>query len=69
LALQLLQVRSNARPTRIKWADIKDLRFENQKKDDGSSITIVTNQEAKTIEITVLDEKVEALYKLINSFK
>lgn len=62
-------MRSNARPRRIKWADIKDLRFENQKNDGRSSITIVTNQEAKTIEITGLDEKVEELYKLINSFK
>jgi len=64
-----IEFQNNPRPTKIKWTDIKDIKVENQKDDGKSIMTIVTNFDTKTIDITGLDKKPDELYKLVESFR
>jgi hypothetical protein len=64
-----IEFQDDPRPTKIKWADIKDLKVENKKEDGKTVMTIVTNLETKTVDITGLDRKPDDLYKLVESFR
>jgi hypothetical protein len=69
LTADTIEFQENLRLTIIKWSDIKDLKVTTDTNDKRSSMTIVTNFETKTIDITGLDKSPDELNKLIEIYK
>lgn len=69
LTVDEIEFQDNPRPTKIKWSDIKDIKITTDKNDGKSLMTIMTNFETKTIDITGLDKNPDDLNKLIANFR